>query len=172
MGHYISDCPIIPDPELNWNEFPAAFNRALDTALGMLVEYGIEEKIDASLKQFSGEQRCWLAMYMRESQFRGNPVFFVNRATPGIIDAAVLPQKITVEDVMVDSLCHEYGHVIEEYSRLGDNGEEMHSLIYGPFSDEEDFAEYCVDYFRYHKDRSSRRSVVDKVIKLYVEELF
>jgi len=171
MGHIINECPLIPDPEMNWDEFPEAFNRAIDTALGFLSEYGIREQIDASLKQFSGNRRCWLALYVRESQFKGTPIFNINKQTPGIIDAAVLPQKMTVEDVMIDSVLHEWGHVLEEYSRLGEGGEEMYSLIYGPFSDEEDFAEYMVDFFRYKKDRA-RRGVVDKVIKMYVENVF
>ena len=111
-------------------------------------------------------------MYIRESQFKGYPKFYVNTQTPGIIDAAVLPQSMTVEDVFIDSILHEQGHVVEEFSRLGEGGEEMNKLIYGPFSDEEDFAEYMVDFFRYHKDRSIRRDVAEKVIRMYVKDVF
>lgn len=169
MGHYVTDCPIIPDPEMRLTEMPAAFNSARDSVVSMLRGYGIEERISASLKQFDGEQRCWLAMYMRETQFRGDPVFYVNTQTPGIIDAAVIPQKMTVEDVFIDSLLHEYGHVIEEWARV--KNPEMKKLIYGPFSDEEDFAEYMVDFFRNHRD-VKRRSIVDNVIRLYVKDVF
>ena len=170
MGHYISECPIIPDPEMNLKEMPDAFHNAFDEAVEMLQAVGINEQFDASLKDFTGEQRCWLAMYIRESQFRGNPQFFVNTATPGIIDAAVLPQSVTVEDVMIDSILHEYGHVIEEWAKRKNRGD-MFNLIYGPFSDEEDFAEYMVDYFRYKKDKA-RRGGVDKVITMYVKDVF
>ena len=100
----------------------------------------------------------------------GRSQFFVNTHTPGIIDAAVLPQHVTVEDVFEDSLFHEYGHVIEEWGKRKNN--EMYKLIYGPFTDEEDFAEYMVDYFSTHKDRSSRKKVVDSVIKMYVDDVF
>jgi hypothetical protein len=172
MGHYIIECPLIPDPEMDLKQMPDAFNAALKAVLGILKGYGIDERIDASLKQFEGYQRCWLAMYIRESQFKGNLKFFVNTQTPGIIDAAVLPQHMTVEDVFEDSLFHEYGHVIEEWARMGGGGEGAYSLIYGPFSDEEDFAEYMVDYFRYHKDRSPRKKVVDSVLRMYVENVF
>ena len=171
MGHFITSCDIVPDPQLNWQEMPIAFDRALDTVLKTLQKYGIREHVDARLKEFSGKQRCWLAMYMRESQFKGNLQFFVNTQVPGILDAAVMPQAMTVEDAFVDSLYHEWGHVVEEYSRLGDGGEEMHDLIYGPFSDEEDFAEYMVDFFRYHKDQK-RVDVARKVVKLYIEDVF
>jgi hypothetical protein len=171
MGHVISECDSVPDPELDMNEMPSAFHSALNIVLKTLKGYGINERIDVSLKQFSGDQQCWLAMYIRESQFKGNLKFYVNTRTPGIVDAAVLPQSITIEDVFVDSLYHEWGHVLEEFSRMGEGGEEMNKLIYGPFSDEEDFAEYMVDFFRYHRD-TSRRAVVEKVIKMYVENVF
>ncbi|TFG89923.1 MAG: hypothetical protein E4H16_02755 [Candidatus Atribacteria bacterium] len=170
MGHYITDCPIVPDPEMDLKQMPETFWMAKERVLGMLAGVGINEEISIGLKQFTGDQRCWLAMYMRDSQFRGNPIFFVNTQTPGIIDAAVLPQKITVEDVMIDSLIHEYFHVVEEWGRR--KNREMYNLIYGPFSDEEDFAEYGVDFLRYHKNRSSRKTVVEKVIKLYVRDVF
>ena len=106
----------------------------------------------------------------RQKHFRGNPQFFVNIQTPGIVDAAVLPQSVTIEDVFEDSLFHETGHVIEEHAKF--KNRDMYNLIYGPFSDEEDFAEYMVDYFRYQKDRSQRRSVVDNVIRMYVADVF
>jgi hypothetical protein len=169
MGHIITECPIIPDPELNLTEMPQAFHRALDTAVALLRGHGIEERIGATLKQFSGDQRCWLAMYMRKTQFDGDPVFHVNTLTPGIIDAAVLPQNVTVEDVFLESLVHEYGHVIEEWAKY--KNPEMFKLIYGPFSDEEDFAEYMVDFFIYRKDKT-RRAVADRVIRMYVKDVF
>jgi hypothetical protein len=170
MGHIITECPLIPDPELNLQEMPEVFDRAVSGAISMLKSYGINDEIDVGLKQFSGEQRCWLAMYMRESQFQGTPRFFINTQTPGIIDAAVLPQAMTVEDVMTDSFLHEYGHVIEEWAKR--KNPEMYRLIYGPFSDEEDFAEYMVDFFRYKKDRSARRDAAEKVIRMYVADVF
>ena len=169
-GHYITDCPVISDPEMDLKQMPDAFYRALDNVLKTLKIYGINDWYDARLKQFTGEQRCWLAMYIRQSQFRGNPQFFVNIQTPGIVDAAVLPQSVTIEDVFEDSLFHETGHVIEEHAKF--KNRDMYNLIYGPFSDEEDFAEYMVDYFRYQKDRSQRRSVVDNVIRMYVADIF
>jgi len=172
MGHdFITECPLIPDPEMNYKDLPAAFYTARDETLKILKSYGIDDRINASLKQFEGNQRCWMAMYIRESQFKGYPQFFVNTQVPGILDAAVMPQSMTVEDAFLDSLLHESGHVIEEYSRLGEGGEEMYNLIYGPFSDEEDFAEYMVDFFRYHKDRK-RRDVVEKIIRMYVTDVF
>lgn len=171
MGHYITECPVLPDPEMNLKEMPRAFNTALNDTIKILQKYGIHDRIDASLKQFTGEQRCWLAQYIRESQFEGNPRFFVNTQTPGIIDAAVLPQSVTIEDVFIDSNLHEYGHVIEEWARF--ENEEMRRLIYGPFSDEEDFAEYMVDYFRHHRNKDQRRKgAVDRVISLYVKDVF
>ena len=170
MSGFITSCDIVPDPEMDYKLMPKSFYDALNTVLGVLKGYGINDRINASLKQFSGNERCWLAMYMRQSQFRGDPQFYVNTQTPGIIDAAVLPQHVTVEDVFEDSLYHEYGHVILEFAES--RNEEMYNLVYGPFSDEEDFAEYCVDFFRYHKDRSGRKDVVEKVIYLYVKEVF
>jgi len=175
MGHIVNEittCDIVHDPEMDYKLMPRVFNTALKTVLDVLRGYGIRERVDASLKQFTGYQKCWLAMYMRESQFKGNLKFLVNTQTPGIIDAAVLPQSITVEDVFEDSIFHEWGHVLEEWTRLGEGGEEAYDLIYGPFTDEEDFAEYMVDYFRYHKDKSSKRGIVDKVIKIYVDNVF
>jgi len=168
---YITNCPIISDPEMDLKELPKAFSNAIQMALGLLSKAGIHDDIKIGLRKFAGDQQCWLALYERMSQFEAPPRFWVNTQTPGIIDAAVLPQDMTVEDVMIDSVLHEYAHVIEEYSRLGDGGEEMHDLIYGPFSDEEDFAEYMVDFFRYHKDQK-RVDVARKVVKLYIEDVF
>jgi hypothetical protein len=170
MGYIITECPIIPDPEMDLKLMPDAFSRALKTVLNTLERYGINDQYQASLKRFDGEQRCWLAMYIRQSQFRGDPQFYVNTSTPGIIDAAVLPQDITVEDVFEESLYHETGHVIEEHAKFKNH--EMYDLIYGPFSDEEDFAEYMVTYFLQKTDRSQRRGIVDKVIKMYVADVF
>ena len=172
MVSYITECPIIPDPELNWEEMPASFKEAVREMSGLLQAHGIHEEITTTLKQFTGGRRCWLALYVRGSQFRGLPIFEVNTQTPGIVDAAVLPQSVTVEDVFIDSLLHEYGHVIEEYARQGYPDQSMKRAIYGPFSDEEDFAEYMVDYFRYHKDQSPRKKVVDSIMKMYVEDVF
>lgn len=162
-------CPIVSDPEMDLKEMPEAFIMAKERALGYLHKAGIDDDIDIGLKKFYGEQECWLALYQRMTQFKTNPKFFVNTQTPGIIDAAVLPQNMTVEDVMVDSILHEYGHVIEEWARV--KSPEMKRLIYGPFSDEEDFAEYMVDFFRYRKD-GKRRDTVDKVVKLYISGAF
>jgi hypothetical protein len=168
MGHVITNCPIIPDPQLNWQEMPAAFDRAVSDAMKMIRGTGITTKVDVGLKTFTGEQQCWLALYERESQFRGVPQFWINEATPGIMDAAVLPQKVTVEEVMIDSIVHEFGHIIEESSI---QSSDLYDLIYGPFSDEEDFAEYFIDYLRY-EDWNQRRDVMDKVIKAYVKDVF
>ena len=170
MGHIITECPIIPDPQLNWQELPAAFERAVSDAMKMIRGTGITTPIDVGLKKFTGEQRCWLALYERESQFDGVPKFWVNEQTPGIMDAAVLPQRVTVEEVMVDSVVHEFGHVIEEWAIQ--NSSDLYALIYGPFSDEEDFSEYLIDYLRNQEDWTQRRSVMDKVIKAYVKDVF
>jgi hypothetical protein len=171
---YITSCPIISDPEMDLKKMPRAFHSALDTALGLLKGYGINDRIDASLKGLAGDRECWLAMYVRESQFKGNPVFYVNTRTPGIIDAAVLPQSVTVEDVFLESILHEYGHVIDEWSKFEDLA--MRNVIYGPFdrNDEEDFAEYMVDFFLIHKDskNSKRHEAADKAIRMYVEDVF
>ena len=166
---YITNCPIISDPEMDLKEMPEAFLMAKERALGLLAKAGIHDDVKIGLQKFTGAQQCWLALYERMSQFKAPPRFWVNTQTPGIIDAAVLPQDTTVEDVMVDSVIHEYGHVIEEWARV--KNPEMKRLIYGPFSDEEDFAEYMVDFFRYHKDRK-RVDVVRKVVKLYIEDAF
>ena len=103
------------NPELNLREMPSAFYRARDEVIRILKGYGITDRIDASLKQFTGNERCWLAMYIRESQFKGYPKFYVNTQTPGIIDAAVLPQSMTVEDVFIDSLTTSTA-VVEEFA--------------------------------------------------------
>lgn len=171
MSHdqYITNCPIISDPEMDLSEMSGAFISAQKQALGLLEKAGIHDDLDISLKQFSGDQRCWLAKYDRMTQFKRTPVFWVNTQTPGIIDAAVLPQDMTVEDVMVDSILHEYGHVIEEWAKV--RNKKMFSMIYGPFSDEEDFAEYMVDFFRYRKDRK-RVDVARAVVAEYIKDAF
>jgi hypothetical protein len=158
---------------MDLKKMPRAFHMALDTAMGLLKGYGINDRIDASLKDLKGDRECWLAMYVRESQFKGNPVFYVNTKTPGIIDAAVLPQSVTVEDVFLDSILHEYGHVIDEWGKFEDPG--MRNVIYGPFNrnDEEDFPEYMIEFFRIRKDKkSARHEAADKAIRMYVEDVF
>lgn len=120
-------------------------NIPIETALKIadkhLKQVGISDKMIVKIKPFTGHYRHALALYRSGSQFRHLPVFWINERFDDIVkrvekemEEEGLPYNLelssmpsipldsdsyNMEDVilkhLVDSLLHEYGHVIAEF---------------------------------------------------------
>jgi hypothetical protein len=123
--------------------------KAREQMAARLLEYGIEELFILRVKpRLKGSRDGdWLACYRSFSQFGGKPIFWINA---GFIK---ITRRITPGDAydhLVETLFHEYGHVICEYSRA-DGGASLRPLLQKIGLNEEDF---CEEFARFMNHRS------------------
>jgi len=114
-----------------------------------LLEYGIDELFILRIKpRLKGSpDGDWLACYRSFSQFGGKPILWINA---GFIK---ITRRITPGDAyndLVETLFHEYGHVVCEYSRA-DGGASLRPLLQKIGLNEEDF---CEEFARFMNHRS------------------
>lgn len=133
-------------------------------AMKLLNEHGISDKIVVKYKEFTGYRTAWLACYRDKSQFSSLPIIWINENIDDLLIKWDVGLGLEYE-VILDSIIHEYGHVIAEWCKYRD--QDTYYMIQSSFEDPEDFAESLVDYIR--KDKKSR--VFKKIITAYKEGL-
>lgn len=124
---------------------PAEGRRAKAEAVSLLRAFDIDDdefivKVKPNLRDPG-----FLGQYRSFSQFRGRPIFWLNSRLHRVVETwlakhARLDQTIDAHRVAVDTILHEYGHVIWEFARLRD------PALYADVrevsdDDEEEFAE-------------------------------
>lgn len=138
--------------------------RALDLLAGGKCQ--VNERITVRVKP-QGRSTCpypWKAVYRSHTQFGGNgPVFWLceEQTQPDWVD------KQALKTDMVDSIIHEYGHVIEEWGRY--RNPEIKRLIEEGFSGNEDFAEGFIDFVL---DECQGDYRYEEILKLYKKDVF
>lgn len=113
----------------------AQVSAAAREVIRVLRQHGIEDGFGVRLGKVGGG--C-LAHYKARSQFSARGAVFV--VSPRL-DKAIGPEhNVTPHALLVDTLLHEYGHVIYEWARLRDPAL-FHEVVESVDGDEEDFAE-------------------------------
>lgn len=161
---YISSCEVPPGEKIPRDRVYKDFSEAKDTAVKLLWGKGIEDDITIQLVDFEGERRCWLALYLLRSQFRGLPVIQVNENTQGVLYAMNDHEKILT--VMLESILHEYGHIIAEWGRERDP--KITDLVKRYSPDEEVFAE---DFMKFMLNRI-RSPILEEVSQRFLRTVF
>jgi hypothetical protein len=102
----------------------------IEDADARLQRFGIDDRLQIKFRKTA--EPDWLGQYRSFSQFRSGPIFWVN-------EAAHVDQP-DVRKALVQTILHEYGHVIWEYARMRDPAlYDLVTTIAG--DDEEEFAE-------------------------------
>ena len=83
---------------------------AIEDADARLQRMGIHDQLRVKFRPLADP--TWLGQYRSLSQFRGGPIFWV--------DPAAHADQPDVRRAIVQTILHEYGHVIWEYARLRD----------------------------------------------------
>ena len=150
---------------------------AKKVVLEMLADRGIPDNIVVKVKTIKKHPE-WLALYRSRTQFRGHgPIFWVNENLPEIVErieseldethgrsAHLDPLTVTV-----DTLLHEYGHVVYEYATVRPDQFTIDVLERWP--DQEEFAEDFIEYIRSGWIDPSYEKVIDEYKKaVFVEE--
>ena len=133
-------------------------------AMKLLNDHGISDKIVVKYNRFTGYRNAWVACYRDKSQFSSSPIIWINENIDDLLVKWDVGLGLEYE-VILDSIIHEYGHVIAEWCKYRD--QKTYYLIQSSFEDPEDFAESFVDYIG--KDKKNR--VFKKIITAYKEGL-
>lgn len=151
-------------------------------AMKELLRVGIDDNFVVKVK--GTKSHDWIAQYRGNTQFTGagrGPIFWVS---PNIEEAIRdmnrelgIEEKPDVLSALVDSMLHEYGHVVAEWAHK--RNEEMSGIIergwpgsiYGRPWDEERFAEDFMQWLRGGDPYGSEKDLA-KVTKLYVKDVF
>jgi hypothetical protein len=135
-----------------------------EIAENILKSIGIDDHMIIKLK--SPKKDCWVGMYKALSQFRGNcyPIFWIS-------------PRITKTE-RIETILHEYGHVIEEYirKRAPDFKPERETL-YGEenllefWQNREELAENFISYALGHSFRLDwkEKEAFDELVSVYRE---
>lgn len=132
-------------------DFSALVRRGMEAVKNDLQRHGIDDRFTVKIKGGTDAPRDqkWIGMYRGGSQFNrtnSGAIFWLNANIPKIVAEDYDPDldrefEIEVMHAIIETLHHEYGHVIEEYVRYHpDHIPELTELIKG-FSDMEDFCE-------------------------------
>ena len=144
-----------------WRQNPptSAIKAAIEDADGRLQRFGIVDHITVKFRPTS--QTDSLGQYRSFSQFRGGPICWVSSE----ITEENYPDH-DIHQIIVDTILHEYGHVIWEFARLRDD-KLMKMCDAAAFGDEEDFAET----FAVVVANNAVSPTYRKIVKRYVESL-
>lgn len=120
--------------------------KAKKDAMELLALRGIYESFTVKIRpQEAFDDQDTLACYKCLSQFRSRPIFWVSQELPSLV-AEVMGNQ-SVHEVLVETLLHEYGHVIYEYAvKRRDTGlfeviDTLHPHFKMLFVDEDESAE-------------------------------
>lgn len=136
-------------------------------ALKLLKEIGIDDVMMVKVR--AAPWKDWVAMYRGASQFRGRPIIWIN-------DRLEYLERDEIFNVIVDSILHEYGHVIGEWGRYREP--RITEAIKRGWGNEEEFAE---DFMRYARHdflvgadvpESEARGIMEEIVRTYRETAF
>jgi hypothetical protein len=140
-----------------------------------LQNIGIPE-FKLTLKNYRKNPKGYLGCYRSLSQFRGNPIICIDiekHAEEISKDYMLTPERLK-ENVM-ETLFHEYGHVIEEFIRkdcYGEGNRQVLEKLY-EFRDMEDFAESFSRWISGRDTYSEEEETRFKdIVNYYVEKVF
>jgi len=128
-----------------------------------LKAFGIEDSPIIKVKEFKGKQRHWLGLYRALSQFKDKPIFWINTNLFEIMDEACV-DSAKVDEIILDTLKHEYAHVILEWFKY--KNKTILSQIALNFGSEE---EYC-EKFTYFDTLTPKNSPFWEILSLYLED--
>lgn len=145
--------------------------------LEILHDNGIPE-LDITLKEYRNNPNESLGCYKSMSQFRARPIICVDIELhkKTLIELNDF-DDIKYQESVMDTLAHEYGHVIEEFIRINkskDNGQEAFKRLTGNFDDMEDFAELFGQWLNGKKSflSLSQEKTIHELIEYYNQETF
>jgi hypothetical protein len=150
-------------------------------AMNRLYEHGIDDKFTLRVKTFKRKDNTrWVALYRGFSQFASGPIIWINEDIPRIMkekcckddeDWEFMCATGDVNRGTIDSIIHEYAHVIAEYARYRDD--KLRDFIKSHWHDEEEFAEHFINYINddilYITDEESAN--YKKVVDWYMKHL-
>lgn len=131
-------------------------------ATRILDEHGIRERFTVRVHAFKGSH---LALYRSISQFSSGPIFWL----PTDLDKTLAREGVErdqIVEVAMESILHEFGHVIAEWAQKRDP--ELLNLIEKNFPDEEEFAEEFGRCLSGHPCPNAISSTIDSIIDRYV----
>ena len=132
---------------------------AIEDADGRLQRFGIVDRI--TIKFRTTLEPGWLGQYRSLSQFKSGPIFWVNSN----ITEDNYPDH-DVHRIIVDTILHEYGHVIWEFGRLRD--QKLYEMCEAVSDgDEEEFAET----FAVVVSNNAVSPTYRKIVKQYLKSL-
>ncbi len=140
-----------------------------------LQNIGIPE-FKLTLKKYKKNPKGYLGCYRGLSQFRGNPIICIDieKHEEELQKDYELTPKNLKENVM-ETLFHEYGHVVEEFIRKDSHGEGNKQILEKlyEFRDMEDFAESFSRWISgrdpYSEEEENR---FKDIVTYYVEKVF
>jgi len=88
--------------------------KAKSEALRLLAEVGIEDDIVVKIHKTTASA---LGQYRGASQFRSGTTFWISPDVPAVLVREGIAASM-LEDVIVDTILHEYGHVLWEFLRI------------------------------------------------------
>lgn len=128
-----------------------------------------------TLKEPKESKQGWLGWYRNRSQFGKNAIIYIDiPAHQKSLDEMVATEQL--EKVVMDTLLHEYGHVIEEFITIDSqrkNDETFLKKIKINFNDMEDFAELFARYI--NNDvfiEDNQVLAIKEIIDYYKKEIF
>jgi hypothetical protein len=126
---------------------PELVKTAAVEARQLLLQFGIDDHFTVKLKCLPHRRlrdgtlasEC-LGIYRSRTAFRSRPIFWINPELPKIAADEGVSDKLY--QIILDTILHEYGHVICEWSQHSTLGDaELRAAIENVADDEEDFAE-------------------------------
>ena len=126
---------------------------------------GIPE-VDVTLKEYKKNPKQYLGCYRSMSQFGSRPIICIDTE----IHTKILKEQdrfseLELKNAVMETLLHEYGHVIEEYIRFDARTNPNKTIInkLNTFEDMEDFAESFARWV------TGRESYFEDEVKLFKE---
>jgi hypothetical protein len=144
--------------------------------LQLLHDHEIPE-FNLSIKKFKSNKDECLACYRALSQFRDKPIMTLDvEQHKKSLEEEGIYNIVSLKNHVMDTLGHEYGHIMEEYVRVAafeTKDKTLVTKILDAFEDYEDFAEGVGKWMNkqfYNTDKQVE--VIKEVVKFYVDNVF
>jgi hypothetical protein len=120
--------------------FAAIIATAKKRALVLLRDVGIKDSFTVKIHLTKGSGADALGWYRSMSQFRGGAIFWISPTLPQMASAQGVEDQIDL--IVLDTLLHEYGHVIWEFAKKNHNAKSLWDKVQEVTAgNEEEFAE-------------------------------
>jgi hypothetical protein len=93
--------------------FKTRVKKAKERAAEALKAAGIEDRFIVKVKKVKED---WLGLYRHRSQFSSKPIMWINQNLPAMAREAGVTDRF--DEMLVDTILHEYGHVVYEFAEL------------------------------------------------------